>query len=840
MSFPSTARMTAFICAVIFSAGLAVAPLYAEPPQLFQGKLLGDQAMLDRQYSLAAEFYRRYKKEAGENREALSDAYKSTLNALIMSGNRTEASLELDAYREAFPFEKTESSIFSGEILMMNGNPKEAAQAFEAMLKDLNPPDQNYFNCLYKLGMAYMQMRDWDKALKTFISLESDGKDTKWQDLAFLRAVFCMIYAGRTADAVASLDSHESVGRTDYKILYLLADVKSRKTASLRQSYDRLKQEMKDLRNPFFYALSFAAGELYLNEKNYETALYYLNDAVLSAPSNEEKYVAGLTLIRALCESNRRDEAVLIALRLADTMRDAVEGSRMKLAAARLYSDAGRDFDSFTVYREIFDNGSILREIRFNAAREASALCIKQKDFNKAYDIINRVFGRSQDDATAGEKAYLLAELLYRQGRIAEASKAFIKLSETSKLWREKALYQAMRMLLELGDYKASQNYCEQIINEFPAGETVRNAIYFYAVNEEKLGKYQKAAALFADFAKDYPNHDYAPKASFAAGLDSEKAGKLSEAETYYDLTIKAYPFTVYAPMSLYKRIILKFRSERNEEALKDLKILAEKYPESEYCISAFFSAAGVYRDSGDYVKSAEILGKMLEKYKNNQDLIPDILYEKAYMEYRKGDFDQALFMLGELSGRYSSSRAASEGLFLNGEIYSEKGEFAKAAAFYNKAMDRRPDSLLEAVAAGRLGDCNFSMYSESFDRKYLTASVSAYERALNAKECPPALKPQLIYKAGRAFELAGDEETSLKKYREVYYGVFSGLYKGRDTVFWLVKSANGIIAVCKGRNNSESAMEAVSVCNKMVDAGIGPVEDYKRTASELSGKYKN
>jgi len=304
----------------------------------------------------------------------------------------------------------------------------------------------------------------------------------------------------------------------------------------------------------------------------------------------------------------------------------------------------------------------------------------------------------------------------------------------------------------------------------------------------------------------------------------------------YFSDFLIGYPNNTLGANVIYKRLFANY-FQANEAATTDAKLLAERYPKSQFTVAAMFWLSDYYRDKRIYDKADTVLGEIITKYKDDEDTVSQALYDRAYICYKINAEERALSYLNELYEKYPNNKVVSEGYFLSGDILSAKADFGNAIIFYRKAAERRPDSSLENACLGRTGDCYFSIYSTTQDKKNLEEAVAFYTKLLESKNIPTDIFNQTLYKLGKSYELSGNEAAALERYNELIYGYV--IEENNLKPVWNVKAAHAAISIYMKRNTPEAARNAINIYKKLIDMKINLGEDYRKIIEDLKKKYK-
>ncbi len=133
----------------------------------------------------------------------------------------------------------------------------------------------------------------------------------------------------------------------------------------------------------------------------------------------------------------------------------------------------------------------------------------------------------------------------------------------------------------------------------------------------------------------------------------------------------------------------------------------------------------------------------------------------KANTEIARGELQQAVDILSNMSENYSGTRSASNGVYLLAYTYFQKGEYENAITSFRKYLDDYADDpILSSAAFSGLGAC-FEQQG-----KFLEAAQS-YEKGAN-KFADHYNAPQQFMDAGRCYKLENRVADARKCYQTV------------------------------------------------------------------------
>lgn len=254
----------------------------------------------------------------------------------------------------------------------------------------------------------------------------------------------------------------------------------------------------------------------------------------------------------------------------------------------------------------------------------------------------------------------------------------------------------------------------------------------------ENQGDRNKAIRAYQALVKTYPTSPLAPKAQLKAAELYEQEGLLYDAFLTYQKLLENYPKEIdfenvlerqYNIGSLFvkgkKRNLWRFPIlPARDKGIEILEILVKNAPYSDIAPDAQFYIATAYKRMGKYTEAIEAYEQVTLNYKDSP-LYEEALYQMGWCNYKKSrgfDYDQLaakesiiLFnrfieefpdsnhtpkiktLLGDLEGRESKRTLEIA------QFYDKHGHKEAAIMYYNKIIEKDPDSEEAKIAIKRL-----------------------------------------------------------------------------------------------------------------------------------------
>jgi TolA-binding protein len=810
-------------------------------------RVLGEKAFKDNDFQLAVTFFLRYKEEVKDKPDELKDAFECLITSYIRALNPESASRELKEYLKRFPNQDKKQADFYRAEIFMAGSKFESAEKIYSELVETTPKTMpEYYQALAGLGASLIQQQKWAEAIKTYHLLEHESKTTKWEFIALEQKIYCLIMAGELKKAQIELLSFPKFNHNpsvaDLKFLNILILAKDKRLAEIETVYKNVRQNIKEESYPLLYATDILIAKAFIAEKSYDNAVPYLKDAFIFSPSKYGRQKALRQLIDTYILCDKKDEAVASAEKYLKYYQHAQDTVNIRILMAKLFTEQGKTSEALKIYDDLINDSFLDFPAKVTAAKLAAKIFIDQKDYKSAASKLNEVFSKSNDDYIQGEGQYLLSELLFLQGDYQTAVASFIKTADKFKDWQEKSLYMAMRCYINLNEYDKALAIAENISKTFPKSTINVEITFWHAIILYRKGDKDKALNEFIDFAGKHPKHSLTPEALFYAGRIAMDQKNYAGAEKLFSEIISIYPDSSLCANALYRRMITFYFLDDIKAAASDVKQLKKDYPDSKFTLNALFWLVDLHRERKEYAQAEKSLAVLMDFAEKKPEIKAKVLYDLAYVSSKSGNEEKALKYLKDLcaSKNIQDNEIVSEALFLTGDIYSVRGDFETAITFYLKAAERRPGSLLEQACFGRIGDCNYSLYSKNFDSRFLLDAVKYYEKILAGKNVSDYIRNQILYKTGKCLETAGEDNKALAKYKEVIYGFSLNKDNSKNIKpIWVVKSANAAIALYRKQDTPEAGRKAIKIYNFLIENKLGPVEDYRKIIDSLESEYK-
>ena len=807
-------------------------------------RALGDAALKAQDYKRAVKFYTLYKTASAKNKIKLEDAYTRLLTAYMNASKIPEAKRELADFSKAFPLtRKNLKVLYQARIFIFEHKYKDAETLLGTTLKGKIKQDDLYFQLLSALGLSMRRQKRWQDAAKIYGLLEEQTKDNAWKFTAFQQKLFCLIMGGDLIKSkklfAESTKFNRHANYSQLKLLLLLQMIKEKRFSELRNTYTEVMKTITAGPNPLVYKISQIAIKHFMENDNLKDAVIFLRDAFKFAPSDQERKTSLLLLVNTYVKIKQNKLAIKAALKYIQLYYSNPKTLEVQLQCARLMALEKQYSESLAIYTTMLKESRLSTEQRITVARESAIIYEFTGAPNKAIRMLSIIYNIANTDAQRMEGKYLEGQLYYKNKEFAEAAAAFEEVMIQKSPWQTLASYWALQAQLQLKNYRKALYIAEELSKDKKNKQFSSSGQYYSAYCQEQLGKTDEAFKNYQIYSKLFPKDKYVPMAIFAAGKILFSQKKFAEViEMFKDFSTK-YPKNAFAPNALYKIIFAYYQLHKWDEMEQAIRLLVKKYPYSNYCIAAEFWFVDCLRNRGKYNQAEKWIQEMLNKYSKNPEVSAQLLYDSALLCFRSRKSERALKNLEELFKKYPKNNLNAKALFLAGNIASREGNYSLAEIYYHRAARLRPESTFEIACLGRIADCNYSLYNNTFDKKLLKKAAKGYKALLDKKDLSPSIRNQSKYKLGRCYELLNEESDALDMYNELLYDYQVDQGNGiKRKPIWIVKAANAAIHIYLEIGTSDSAHEAIRVYRLLKEMKLKTGENFDSFIKNIQTKY--
>ncbi len=797
----------------------------------------GDESYASKDYAVAASFYARYRDQARSAGDvnAERDAFERQLDALIFGGMPDVASGVLAEFEKRFPDANPISlALWKADLALLGKRPVEARETIQAILPQLTVDDPRRTRALMTLGRACEENGLYRRAADTYEKMREGKISPQLQRFAFERAVFCLASSDKPQEAFdellsAPVPESPGEGSAMNRLLALYAVIRVRGFSEVEPFLGRAFEAAEKSGDPLAYTVLSAVADSAVQAGKFQTAADALQSAFRCAPDKSQSFQTIQRLVDVLDSTGDVRRAAGLALQSLQLFRGSYASPELRLKIAGILRSAGNYSEADSLLESIAADPLTGKETVRRALLERAYLHNDMNDYPGAAKIVEKYF----TDDFAGEGAFILADMLFLKKKYDDAAAGFLAAADRYPAWRAKSLYQAALALLQAGRPENALAVITRLeqVKEDPAARI--DAVFLKAVALEATGKPGEAIQFYEEYS-GLPGaaSEKASQALFKAGRISVTARNYERAEQFFRRLVRLHPGSDLAAPAGYWLIFALHQRGEEIQAERETWLLADRHPESSYAIHALFNLAARCVEAGALPRADAVLDDLARRVKSDE-LRARVLFERAAVAFRRKNYTFAKELLSDLQKRYSDSRIASQGVFLSADILRAEGEYVKAAEAYRSAAAAEPDPMISAAATGSAGDCLFILAGlRQLPSRYAEARAD-FLTAASRKNAPEQIRVMSYYKAGRTYELTGDDDTALE-----YYSMALRIPDGESmsaSKLWAAKAAEAVCSIAEKRPLRVHIAAARAALERMNSLGMIDQETLKSKLSRIT-----
>jgi DNA uptake lipoprotein len=555
--------------------------------------------------------------------------------------------------------------------LYSSGNFKEAAAAYEKLLKDY-PTDAIIPTAQVQLAFTYYFLGQYDQALDMLNKA--------------------------TALPVLPPDVRQLVDGLRPQILAAKASNLPESDPKRKTTFEEAVKGFTDFINKYPQAADlenalYSRAVCYYQLKNYDAAIKDLETNIQKFPNSgtiasSKNLLAGILALQAGAELSRGDsadkaKAFALYKRAADLLREIINkkediaiineanfqlgqilmiqaGFSPKAEQGPLYQQALEAFQAVAPKEQILQWQE--QKLKEFPARRRQALQAKNdalvKQLASDYDREVRKMGELQAKTDQTPSALVkMAEIYFQQGKLNEA-----------------------RVLLK---------HAERFLSD----ETdKKNQLYFLAMTYALQNAVDRALPAYETFQKQYAKDPIADNLPVTMGNMFLALMKPQEAIRYFDESLKLYPNGRLTGLAVVQKASAQTLIKEYGEAEKTFKDFLARNPSPDIAVIAQKGLADIYKDTGKWDDAIAAYKEVIAKFPNT-DQARDSEYWIAIATQQKGDNAAAVPLLDAFAKANPRSPLAPLALYAKGSAQITMGQKEEGIATLSTLATVYPDS---------------------------------------------------------------------------------------------------------------------------------------------------
>lgn len=488
--------------------------------------------------------------------------------------------------------------------------------------------------------------------------------------------------------------------------------------------------------------------------------------------------------------------------RTIDTLQEVIaDGAPPAIAARALYAmgeaseQLGRTELALGYYRRAA-NDYIHTPTAPLALYAIAYIHVENDDSEDAVDAFELLKARYPDSPYVRNIGLALAEVYYDlsdyQGVIDEVDERLPQLEDAA---RERATFLLAESYNQLRDTDNAIIYYKRFTEAQPDSPYYRRARYGLAWSYYFAKVYEKAAENFA-YAREGYSDDLAMQATYYEAVNRKLLDQDQAAIDLFEEVAERWASSDLADHAVHERGLLLYELRRWEEAQAAFTRLIDTYVYSDLIGEALRLRGYTSIALSDFDDALRDFDQAIEMDAAPDELKEQIAFQKAWLLYRTGNYNQSAPAFLELYEQNPNSYKAGESLFWAAESYYQNGDLNDAARLFQLYQrDQSSGQYADAVSyalgwvyfkQGRYGDAAIAF--RSFLNAYrdednavpyrtdaqlrLADSYYALKRYGDAVQAYRAVGEgggdYALYQVGKAYSNAGQVENASNIFREL------------------------------------------------------------------------
>ncbi len=681
----------------------------------------------------------------------LDQAERHLKRALSLNGSTDELRARLQQVR--------------GDVVAANGNLLEAAQAWRAsgtdwglqaaaaalltagdhegaiqVARELLDREEGEFHdeAALVLGEAQFATQDWKQAAETFVAIAKSDPDAPDRARATLRLGWCAFMTGDAAsartyfvDAAKNRGEHE--GRSEARFMaarcaeelgdgqaartefadYLAKDAEGEHAAEAGLRGGRLipgeagEQRLAWVRStypdsPFAPRAVFELAERLSARQQVDAAIARYEELLEAYPNDVLAPHASYGLGWILWSSGQAGPAATALWRTVDGSDETLVTAALELLvwAERKNGNASQARKACLAFAaRTNDHGR-----RMGTAKEASLALIENGEPGEALGLWVELRGSSGSHAESAAIDVERAHLILAAGRLDDCQTILDRLRRADE--DVAGLGEAYLFLgearFEAGDTKGATHAYDLAILEGGAPEVLQRALYKGGFAWLRLDDADKAVARFAALVEQHPACTFVGESLFLMGEAHFRAGRFAEAESALRRVVENHKRHDVRPKALFRLGIACGEQGKWAESAPVLNELLQRHSDFEAALEAelWRGRALMHTDKSRAARAA------FERVAKGD---AGILSARAriglgQLAEAANEAEDALAEYLKVAVLYAHAEEVAEALYRAGDVLAGLGQDDKAAARFEEASQKHPDTVFGRRAKSRLG----------------------------------------------------------------------------------------------------------------------------------------
>ncbi|MBW7863935.1 MAG: tetratricopeptide repeat protein [Candidatus Hydrogenedentes bacterium] len=438
---------------------------------------------------------------------------------------------------------------------------------------------------------------------------------------------------------------------------------------------------------------------------------------------------ARLSLGETLSSLKRSKEAAEILEPLAGGDRPGEVRARALYYLGRARHDLGDTDKAAAAYQTLSD--SLPDHVLAPYAKyQLAYIQMDRSLFEDAAITFSQVAGNAAaDPALRMESRFRTAEIYDKIGWFSAAVGAYEELKREfpDSDYAKRADYGYAWSLYHAKKYPEAAAAAEMFLKNKPDPALVPGMLYLLGNSLQQGKEYAKAVAVYRELAEKHPDSPFAAqgrgKAAWALYLNGDTAGAKTAALEF----LKTEKDTLLAGETGFLLGILLAAEGNYEDARQEFRMVAEKFPESEFAPEALYKSGECLLQLGVRNEAAKIFEEFVRRYPDNP-LASEAILRAGDAQFNAQDFAQAVEKYRMILDKPGDPAVEEDTLNRLAITYHNMKDYAKSAETYKALLEKFPATRHAADARFRIAEYQLR------EEKDALKAIESYQAVLDAK----------------------------------------------------------------------------------------------------------
>ena len=640
---------------------------------------------------------------------------------------------EYNKYLQYFPEGQFAADAYFGraECLFFSEQYEPAGQAYQIFIERY--PDNARVNTVHlRMGQALVNTKKYPDALANLNKVDADKLSESLKPEFYFYIALTQKEEGATQKALNNFSESLKYTKNPFQaqIFMLLGDIHF-EDKQYEQAVNHFEKACAAASDTEIKSLCrYRQGESFFATEDYGKSSAIFAEVLSGFPKHPVAQDSFVNLILSLFNEKRFDQVLKTFLENETRFTKKIEIIPALLTVADVQLEKGQ----FTEAVQSLDRTLTLEGIDQNTTKEIllkkADVYLRAKQFDELHKLIQEklktdgyvnakllfmeaeaYFGRKKFEKSAVVYEQLIAgypdskyldEALYATGfakkelgKQKEAREAFLRYFTRGKGQDKKrqALYHAVLIAYQIGDFRAGAKDAENFIKTFPGDEHFEKVLYLRGNMYQQINEYQKAVETFDQYIQQFTQSTQIVEVRFLKAYNQQLAGLVDEALASYE------------------------------------DILATDST-SPFFYASLKNSALLYIEKDQAAKAAEIFDRIITESQNHDLTFSSYLW-LAQHYFDQGRWEDVLRILNNPQQGYTNGDTAKKGPYLKAEAFRNLKRWEEALGQYDLVLTNK-DSIYHGFSL--IGKALMQMELKDFDPARQNLKLAIQENSQNHK----------------------------------------------------------------------------------------------------------